>query len=173
VTPVGADAKGYNALALQHGAGQAKVHADVLKFVHAKGQGTGPDEQVGQVLYNRGLINAMLNIEAIRQAQTRYGKKSLTGEQIRWGFENLNLDQKTLDALGFAGVMRPISTSCRDHEGARFARIQTWDGSKWAFSSDWYEADEQIIKPMVNAASQKYADEKKIPVADCAIESQK
>jgi branched-chain amino acid transport system substrate-binding protein len=173
VTPVGADAKGYNALALQHGAGQAKVHADILKFVFAKGEGTGPQDQVGQVLYNRGMINAMLNIEAIKQAQTKYGKKPLTGEQVRWGLENLNLDQKTLDGLGFATVMRPIGTTCRDHEGARFARIQTWDGAKWNFSSDWYEADEQIIKPMVNAAALKYAEEKKVPVADCAIESQK
>jgi hypothetical protein len=42
----------------------------------------------------------------------------MTGEQARWGYENLALDQKKLDALGFAGVMRPISTSCADHRGA-------------------------------------------------------
>ena len=28
----------------------------------------------------------------------------MTGEQVRWGLENLALDQKKLDALGFAGV---------------------------------------------------------------------
>ena len=48
VTPVGADAKGYNGLALQHGAGRAKVHEDILKLVHDKGQGTGPKEEVGR-----------------------------------------------------------------------------------------------------------------------------
>ena len=86
----------------------------------------------------------------------------MTGEQARWGYENLALDQKKLDALGFAGVMRPISTSCADHRGAAIARLHTWDGSKWVFSSDWIEADQSIIKPMIKAAADKYAAEKKI-----------
>ena len=33
-------------------------------MVHAKGQGTGPKEEVGQVLYTRGVIAAMLAVEA-------------------------------------------------------------------------------------------------------------
>ena len=33
-------------------------------------------------------------------------------------------------ALGFKGVMRPISTSCVDHLGANWARVHTWDGAK-------------------------------------------
>ena len=45
--------------------------------------------------------------------------------------------------------MRPISTSCADHMGATWARVHTWDGAKWNFTSDWLQADEQIIKPMV------------------------
>ena len=28
----------------------------------------------------------------------------MTGEQVRWGLENLALDQEKLDALGFDGV---------------------------------------------------------------------
>ena len=89
---------------------------------------------------------------------------------VRWGLENLNLTQAKLDALGFAGVMRPISTSCTDHMGAAWARIHTWDGKKWNFSSDWYESDSAIIKPMIKAAADKYAAEKKIErrtPADC------
>jgi branched-chain amino acid transport system substrate-binding protein len=170
VLPVGADAKGYNGLALQHGAGRAKVHEDVLKFVHDKGQGTGPREEVGTVLYTRGLISAMLGVEGVRRAQERYGKKPLTGEQVRWGLENLALDQKRLDALGFSGVMRPISTSCRDHAGAHAGRIHTWDGTKWNFSSDWYEADQQIIRPMIQRSAAQYLQEKKLPRRDCAKE---
>jgi branched-chain amino acid transport system substrate-binding protein len=162
VKDVGDGAKGYNGLALQHGAGMSKVHQDILKHLHDKGQGTGPKEEVGTVLYTRGLMSAMLAIEGVKRAQETYGKKPLTGEQVRWGLENLALDQKKLDALGFAGVMRPISTSCADHMGASWARVQTWDGAKWNFSSEWYQADDQIIKPMVKAAADKYAAEKKL-----------
>jgi branched-chain amino acid transport system substrate-binding protein len=170
VLPVGADAKGYQGLALQHGAGRAKVHEDVIKFLHDKGQGTGPKDEVGTVLYTRGLISAMLAVEGVRRAQERYGKKPLTGEQIRWGLENLALDQKKLDAMGFAGVMRPISTSCKDHAGAHYARIHTWDGTKWSFTSDWYEADQQIISPMIKRSAAAYLAEKKLPRRDCAKE---
>jgi branched-chain amino acid transport system substrate-binding protein len=172
VKDVGDGARGYNGLALQHGAEpNAKVVKDVLDMVHAKGQGTGPKEEVGQVLYMRGLVAAMLSVEGVRRAQERYGKgKWLTAEQARWGYENLALDQKKLDALGFAGVMRPISTSCADHRGATWARVHTWDGKKWNFSSDWYQSDDAIIKPMIKAAADKYAAEKKLErrtVADC------
>ncbi len=164
VKDVGDGAKGYNGLALQHGAEpNAKVAKEVLEMLHAKGQGTGPKEEVGTVLYMRGLMAAMYSIEGVRRAQERYGKgKVMTGEQARWGYENLALDQKKLDALGFAGVLRPISTSCADHRGAVWARIHTWDGAKWNFTSDWYEADQSIIKPMIKAAADKYAAEKKL-----------
>jgi branched-chain amino acid transport system ATP-binding protein len=102
----------------------------------------------------RGLISAMLGVEGVRKAQERYGKgKVMTGEQVRWGLENLNLDQKTLDAMGFAGVMRPVQTSCLDHMGSSWVRVHTWNGSKWEFTSDWYQADEKVLRPMVMLAS--------------------
>ena len=170
VLPVGADAKGYNGLALQHGAGRARMHEDILKQVHDKGQGTGPKEEVGTVLYTRGMISAMLTVEGVRQAQFRYGQKALTGEQVRYGLENLNIDAKRLEALGLTGVMKPLATNCRDHAGARMARIQQWDGTKWVFTSDFYEADNQIIKPMIKSAAQKYVTEKKLAMRSCASE---
>lgn len=168
VKDVGDGAKGYNALALQHGAEpNAKITQDVLATLHAKNQGTGPKDEVGQVLYMRGLVAAMFAVEGVKRAQERFGKgKVMTGEQARWGYENLALDQKKLDALGFAGVLKPISTSCQDHRGAAMARIHTWDGKKWNWSSDWYEADQSIIKPMIKAAADKYAAEKKIARRD-------
>jgi branched-chain amino acid transport system substrate-binding protein len=169
---VGAAAKGYSAVMMQHGAEpDSAVVKEILEKVHAKGQGTGPKEEVGSVLYMRGAMGAMLAVEGVRAAQERFGKgKVMTGEQARWGYENLNLTQAKLDALGFKGVMRPISTSCADHLGASFARVHTWDGSKFVWSSDWLEADQQIIKPLVRASADKYLAEKKLSrrtPADC------
>ena len=164
VKDVGAGAKGYQALTLQHSAEpNSKVVKDMLELVHAKGQGTGPKDEVGSVLYMRGLISSMVAVEGVRKAQERYGKgKVMTGEQTRWGLENLNLDQKTLDGMGFAGVMRPVQTSCLDHMGSSWVRIQTWDGTKWTPGNDWYQADEKLLRGMVLNASRKYAEEKKI-----------
>jgi len=164
VKDVADGAKGYNAVTIQHG---AEPNSDIVKTllaqIHSKGQGTGPKEEVGQVLYLRGVMSAMIGIEGIRAAQERFGKgKVMTGEQVRWGLENLNLTQAKLDALGFKGVMRPISTSCMDHMGAAWTRIHTWNGKAWEFTSDWMQADEQILKPLVKATADKYATEKKL-----------
>jgi len=169
VKDVGEGAKGYSALNLNNSGTTSKVIQDILKYVHDKGQGTGPKDEVGTVLYTRGVIIQMLGVEAVRRAQERFGKgKVMTGEQVRWGLENLALDQKKLDALGFKDVLRPISTSCQDHMGSTWARVHTWDGAKWSFTSDWLQADEQIIKPMVRAAADKYASEKKLTRRDPA-----
>ena len=172
VKDVGEGAKGYNAITMQHGTEKGSAIAkEILEKLHAKGQGTGPKDEVGEVLYMRGLISAMFAVEGVRAAQERFGKgKWVSPEQARWGYENLNLTQAKLDSLGFKGVLRPVSTSCQDHVGANWARIHTWTGSKWEFTSDWLQADEQIIKPMVKAAADKYAAEKKLTrraAADC------
>jgi len=167
VIPAGKGAKGYNAITLQHSAGQTAVHADILKYVYAKGSGAGRKEDVGHVLYNRGMINAILSLEAIRTAQGKYGKKSLTGEQVRWGIENLDIDAKRIKALGLGGMMQPLKVTCSDHEGVRRARIHQWTGSDWKFVSDWIEADNTLLRPMVDKAAATYAKEKGITPVTC------
>jgi len=171
VLPAERAAKGYNALALQHSSEHGKVHEDIVKYVYDKGKGAGKKEDVGQVLYNRGMINAMLVIESVRAAQAKYGKKSLSGEEVRWGVEHLNVDSAQIKSLGMEGMILPLKTSCRDHEGARKARIHTWDGTQWSYTSEWYEADAKLLRPMVEAAATKYASEKNITARDCSKES--
>jgi branched-chain amino acid transport system substrate-binding protein len=165
---VGAAAKGYSAVMMQHGAEPGSdVVKEILSKVHGKGQGTGPKDEVGAVLYMRGVVGAMLSVEGARAAQERFGKgKPVTPEQARWGYENLNLTQAKLDALGFKGVMRPVSTSCADHMGSAWARVHTWDGAKFTWASDWLQADDSIIRPLVKASAEKYGAEKKIARRD-------
>jgi len=165
---VGAAAKGYSAVMMQHGnEQQAPVSQEILAKVHGPGQGTGPKDEVGSVIYMRGVVGAMLAVEGVRAAQERFGKgKVMTGEQARWGYENLNLTQAKLDALGFKNVLRPISTSCADHMGSAWARVHTWDGSKFVWASDWLQADDAIIRPLVKTSAEKYSGEKKLQKRD-------
>ncbi|MDO5086494.1 MAG: ABC transporter substrate-binding protein [Comamonadaceae bacterium] len=172
VKDVGAGAKGYNTVTLMHSADKnSQIVKDILATLHAKGQGTGPKEEVGDVLYLRGIFSAMIGVEGIRAAQEKYGKgKAMTGEQVRWGLENLNLTQDKLDALGFKGVLRPIKTTCKDHMGNMQARIHTWDGKAWNYSTDWISADPALVNALVASTAKRYADEKKVPVrpeSDC------
>ena len=162
VRPAEDGSKGYNSVTLQHTAGQFKLHEDLKKHVYDKNQGSAKWEETGEILYVRGLIDA-IGVEPIRTAQKKFGKKPLTGEQVRWGFENLDITADRIKQLGFEGVLQPIKVSCADHEGARTGRIQTWDGKNWKITSDWYTSDDSVIAPMVKDAAAKYAAERKSP----------
>jgi branched-chain amino acid transport system substrate-binding protein len=171
VAPAAAAARGYNALVFLAPSGQGEVHKEILKYVYDKGQGTGKKEEVGEVLYNRGMTAALLSVEGVKRAQAKFGKKPLKGEEVRWGLENLAIDQAAIKRLGFEGYMLPISTSCADHAGGRTGAVHTWDGKTWQVQKDRYVADQQIIKPMIAASAEKYAQEKKLTKRDCSKES--
>ena len=168
VRPAEDGAKGYNAITLQHTAGQFKLHEDLKKHVYDKNQGSAKWEETGEILYVRGLINAMLGVEAIRTAQKKFGNKPLTGEQVRWGFENLDLTAARIKELGFEGMIAPMKFSCADHQGADQGRVQQWDGKEWKIISGSYKADLTILDPMVKEQSAKYAADKKITPRDCS-----
>jgi len=172
VEPAEMAAKGYNGIALGHSDERDfPVHKDMVRVLYDKGQGTAKDKKdIGSVLYNRGMISAMLTVEAIRQAQSRYGKRVVTGEEVRWGAENLSLDAGKIKALGFGDIVQPLKTSCSDHEGVRKGRVHTWDGKDWSYTSDWLEADMKILGPMIKASAKAYAAEKKITPRDCSKE---
>ena len=172
VQDIGAGAKGYTSLVPHDGNNKnATVLKDILSEVYAKGQGSGSKDKVNEALYMTGLLHAFYAVEGVRVAQERFGKgKWMNSEQVRWGLENLNLTQAKLDALGFKGVIKPMSTSCQDHQGATWARVHTWDGSKFGGQSDWYQADKAMLQSLTTAAADKYAAEQKITrrtPADC------
>ena len=73
-----------------------KVHQDLNKFLYDKGNGAGRRDGLGEVLYNRMIVNAMLNVEAIRTAMAQVRNTVAHSEQVRWGFENLNITEERL-----------------------------------------------------------------------------
>lgn len=167
VKDLGDAAKGYNAITIHNSAARDKVHEDLKKYVYDKGQGASAGE-IGAMAHTRGMMIAMLQVEAIRTAQEKYGKgKVMTPEQVRWGFENLNLTAERLKALGFGDIMRPVKTSCENHMGTDWARVAQWDGAKWNVTSDWYQSDKSLIDPLVKEASAKYAKDKNLKVRSC------
>ncbi|PKO64503.1 MAG: ABC transporter permease [Betaproteobacteria bacterium HGW-Betaproteobacteria-16] len=165
-------AAGYSAVLMLPGPGfDSAIAKEVRERLHAKGQGSGPKEEVGEALYMRGLMNAMVAVEGVRRAQEKFGKgQVMTPAQARWGYENLQIDDKRLAELGIADVMQPLATTCKDHMGPSAARAYTWNGSKWEVSSDWLHADPAVLNPLIKAAADKYAAEKKLTRrtgADC------
>src|SRR5690606_36963543 len=119
-----------------------------MKHVREPGKGSGDGNNFGSISYNRGIVNAVFVTEAVRTAQEKYGEKPLTGEQVRWGIENLNLTPERIDALGLTDLLQPVRMSCADHEGGGSSKIQQWDGKEWKILTDWIQAEKDVVRPL-------------------------
>lgn len=168
VVPVGEQARGYLAGNFHAPGADFQVIRDIRQHVHTPGQRTGDGSHIGTVLYNRGVVNAAMVVEAIRTAQGRFGNRIMNGEQVRWGFENLNLTNERLAALGFTNFMPPLRMTCADHEGAGQLRIQQWDGARWNWVSDWITPSQQRLRPLYEQSAADYARQNNITPRDCA-----
>ena len=172
VEPVGAAAKGYISAAINPSGKDFKVIQEIERVVYAAGKGNMVDKKrVGSIYYNRGVLTGIVSVEAIRVAQGKFGKKPLTGEQIRWGLENLNLDPARIAAIGATGFIQPLKVTCADHEGGGAVKFQQWDGTKWKIISDWIQADKELVRPLIEESASKYAKENNITQRDCTKES--
>jgi branched-chain amino acid transport system substrate-binding protein len=168
VIPAGDGAVGYKAGTF-HGVGNGyPVHADILMHVYGGDAAEAKQNNHGEVLYNRGMVNAMYVVEAVRTAQGIHGRKPLTGEQARDGFEALSITEGRLKALGMEGFVSPLKVSCADHETMGPVRIQQWDGKQWKFVSDWISPMRDVVRPMVKEAAADYAKENKITPRKCS-----
>jgi len=170
VEAAGDGAIGYKA-ATFHGAGDDyPVYADLKKHVFDTDKFAGKGDQWGRVLYNRGMNNAIVAVEAIRAAQEANGKgKVITGAQMRDALETLTLTESDLVDLGVTGLVPPTQITCANHEGENPAiMIQQWNGSEYEMVTDWIPAMAELTRPLVEQEAAAYAKEQGIPKRDCS-----
>ncbi|MBL8492090.1 MAG: ABC transporter substrate-binding protein [Rhodocyclaceae bacterium] len=167
----GAASKGYIAANYTGVGANFPVVQAIVDRLYKKDKGNLANKAlVGATYHNRGIVAGLITVEAVRKAQEKYGKKPLTGEQVRWGFENLDLDEKRLKSLGAEGFMPPLKITCADHEGSGMLKFQQWDGAKWVSISDWIEPERARVRAKIEASSTAYAKEKGITLRDCSKE---
>jgi branched-chain amino acid transport system substrate-binding protein len=169
--PAGNAANGFISITTHPSGTNFPVLQEIKSLVLDKGQSDLADKKrFGTVYYNLGVVNGILNVEAVRVAQEKFGKRPLTGEEVRWGFENIHLTDERLKELGAYGLVQPLKLSCEDHEGGGAVRFQQWDGQAWKVISDWVQADRELLRPIIEKSSQQYAKEQGITVRNCATE---
>ncbi|CAE6762225.1 MULTISPECIES: ABC transporter substrate-binding protein [Paraburkholderia] len=167
--PAGDAAKGFISITTHPSGTDFPVLQAINQYVIKPGNGNLKDPaRFGTVYYNLGVVNGILNVEALRVAQGKFGDKPLTGEQVRWGFEHLNLDDARLKQLGAYGLVQPLKLSCSDHEGGGAVRFQQWDGQQWKVISGWVQADRALLRPIIEKSANAYAKEKGITPRDCS-----
>ena len=172
VLPAGDAAKGYVAAGFNVSGADYPVVREIQKHVYKAGEGEMEDRsRVGSIYYNRGVVFGIITAEAVRVAQERFGKgKPVTGEQVQWALEHLNIDERRLKQLGATGFMPPLRTSCANHEGSGLVRFMQWDGAKWVPISDWLAPtpeDAKLVRAKYETSALQYAKEKGITPRDC------
>jgi branched-chain amino acid transport system substrate-binding protein len=159
--PAGAGANGYKGLAL-HGSGtDYPMYADMQKHVVDAGKAAGAGDQVGTVLYSRGMYNAFLAVEAIKTAQKLAGVADVNAAQVRDGMEALNITEETMAAAGLPGFAPPFSVSCENHGGPGLGMVSQWDAAaqKWSLITGLIASDMDVIQPLIDADSAAFAAE--------------
>jgi hypothetical protein len=156
-------------LARPHPTRPGVLDAAMAGAVHHSGpaaRGPAPGHGPARAWMTPGL-NAGDVAEAIRTAMREFGHQPLTGAQVQWGLDHLTLTAALLKEMGAEGLLSPIILSCRDHEGGGGVKFQQWDGQQWTVLTDWMATDQALVRPMVEAAAAKYAQEKGITPRDC------
>lgn len=165
VVPAGEGANGYKAVTF-HGVGSDfPIFEDIQKYVVDTGKAAGAGDQIGTVLYNRGLYAAMLAAEAARTAQEIHNTKDITAAQMRDGMEALKIDTARLEELGLGGFGPEINVTCENHGGPGLGAIAQWNATEgtWSLINDFGPADREIIDPLIMEDSMAFAAENNIP----------
>ena len=164
VRPAGAGAHGYKALAM-HGTGRDyPIYEDIQQYVVDAGRAAGNGDQVGTVMYSRGLYAAMLAVEAARTAQEIHGVAEITPAMMRDGMANLVITEERMEELGLPSFGPPFEVSCQNHGGTGQAMVQQWDAEaqQWNLITDWIMPDRELIMEMVMDDSLAFAAENNI-----------
>jgi branched-chain amino acid transport system substrate-binding protein len=154
--PAGPGGKGYLSLNFNAVGANFPAIQDIVKTVIDKGNGQTAKDKVGENFYNRGVMNAAVIAEGIRNAQKITGKKDITGDEMRRGLETLNITAARWKEMGLPDFAAPMQVTCDDHNGHNSAYMQQWDGTKWVKVSDWIAPMKDKVVPLIDKAAAEY-----------------
>ena len=161
VKAAGDKADGYKALTFHNLGSDYPVYDDIQEYVVGTGNAAGAGDQIGTVLYNRGMYAAMLAAEAIKTAQEMHGVSAINAAQMRDGMENLEMTEEKMAKLGLPNFGPEFEVSCENHGGNGFGAVSQWDAEAGEFSliTDYYQSDQEIIGRLVAEDSAQFAEE--------------
>jgi branched-chain amino acid transport system substrate-binding protein len=138
-------AEGYHAMQFA-GAGDDYPVRQQIKALYKKA-GKEPLDLMDKntVYYNRGLLQAAIHIEGIRNALKSTDGKPPTGTDIKNGLEQIR--GFTLD-----GLVPPLEITPTDHEGGGWVQIFQVKGGKFVKETDWFRAYRDVVEHALKTA---------------------
>ena len=161
VKAAGDRANGYKALTFHNIGSDYPVYDDIQTHVVETGKAAGAGDQIGSVLYNRGMYAAMLAAEAIKTAQDMHGTSAINAAQMRDGMENLEMTEEKMAAIGLPNFGPEFKVSCENHGGNGFGAVSQWDAEAGEFKliTEYFQSDQDVLGPLVEEDSMAFAEE--------------
>ncbi|MFZ8878532.1 MAG: ABC transporter substrate-binding protein [Paracoccaceae bacterium] len=164
VLPAGPKANGYKSLTF-HGVGnEFPVLDEIKKYVVDAGKAAGAGDQVGTVLYNRGMYMAMLHSEAARTAQKMTGNSDVSQGDMIKAMEAFEMTEAKMVDLGLPNFGPSFKVTCQNHGGDGLVAVAQWDANagSWNMISDYKQSDQSVVAKLIAEDSAAYAAENNI-----------
>jgi len=138
-------AEGYHAMQFA-GAGDDYPVRQQIKAMYKK-EGKEPLDLMDKntVYYNRGLLQAAVHVEAIRNALKATGGKPPTGPDVKKGLEQIR-------DFTLGGLVPPLEITPTDHEGGGWVQIFQVKGGKFVKETDWMRAYRDVVEHALKTA---------------------
>ena len=120
------------------GVGQDYPVLNEIREMYKKEGKPAPKEMASSVYYNRGVFQAAVHVEAIRNALKANPNRKITGADTKLGFEKIS-------GFTLGGLVPPLKMSAADHEGGGLVQIWQVKGGKFVKSSEWFAAYPDVL----------------------------
>jgi len=137
-------AEGYYTMQFAGAGDDYPVRAEI-KAMYKKDGKDPPKEMDNTVIYNRGLLQAAVQVQAITNALKISGGKMPTTDQVKQGLEQIH-------DFTLGGLVPPLQITATDHEGGGWVRIFQVKGGKFVPATDWIQAYRDVVANTVKTA---------------------
>jgi branched-chain amino acid transport system substrate-binding protein len=109
-----------------------------IRAMYAKAGKESPKEMASTVYYNRGVLQAALAVEAISNALQSRPEGSISGQDVKNGFEHIR-------NFTLGGLVPPIAITPENHEGGGWVQIWQVKNGKLTRVTDWFRSYPDVI----------------------------
>jgi branched-chain amino acid transport system substrate-binding protein len=118
---------------------------DEIRAMYRKAGKEPPAAMASTVYYNRGVVQAALAVEAIRNALAAKAGGTITGEDVRKGFEHIK-------DFTLGGLVPPLAITSENHEGGGWVQVWQVKDGKLVRVTDWFKAYPDVIARHLKAS---------------------
>ena len=140
-------AEGYHVMQFA-GVGSEYPVLQEIREMYKKAGKEPPKEMASTVYYNRGVFDAAVHLEAIRNALKAHPDGKITGDDVRKGFEKIA-------NFTLGGLVPPLKITPENHEGGGLVQIWQVKGAKFVKMTDWFSAYQDIVEKHIREAGKK------------------